>query len=190
MYVLDRFCNRYRNSNDIMSELVKSLFPSLVTIAQSSLQTFTSITSANAKSATPPPQLDPIATPTQETQTTLQQIQTQIPTILHLILKTYRTSVVLNLSQHQQHSDSLIPWGKVIFDVVRVDVPVWFPPKYGGMRSGDDFVASVQSGGWMDYDEEREESEWWKAKKWALGCLHRLFHRWVGRDFLSHSLLD
>jgi hypothetical protein len=51
-----------------MSELVKYLFPSLVTIGQSSLQTFTAITLASIKSATPPPHLDPVTTPTQETE--------------------------------------------------------------------------------------------------------------------------
>jgi hypothetical protein len=40
----------------------------------------------------------------------------------------------------------------------------------------------------MDYDKEREESEWWKVKKWAFGCLHRLFRKWGEAIFFEKIL--
>ena len=80
----------------------------------------------------------------------------EIPLMLHLILKTYKTSIVLHLSAHQQSPESLVPWGRLLFQVVNLQVPV-------------DAVPEDES--------ERERSEWWKAKKWAYGTLDRLFHR-------------
>jgi hypothetical protein len=80
----------------------------------------------------------------------------EIPAILHIILKTYKHSIVLNLSSHQQDSSSLVPWGRLLFDVVNLRIP-------------HDAVPANE--------EERERSEWWKAKKWACGILGRLFHR-------------
>ena len=84
----------------------------------------------------------------------------EIPTMLHLILKTYKTSIVVNLSQHQQSSESLVPWGQLLFAVVNLQIPAEAVP---------------------EDEEERENSEWWKAKKWAYGILGRLFHRYVLR---------
>ncbi len=76
--------------------------------------------------------------------------------MLHLILKTYKTSLVIHLSQHQQDAGSLVPWGRLLFRVVNLQIPKEAVP---------------------DDEEERERSEWWKAKKWAYGILGRLFHR-------------
>ena len=78
--------------------------------------------------------------------------------MLHLILKTYKTAIIVNLSQHQQSAESLVPWGRLLFRVVEMNVP----PE--GVPSDE---------------EEREKCEWWKAKKWAYGILGRLFHRCV-----------
>ncbi|KAH7885476.1 armadillo-type protein [Phlebopus sp. FC_14] len=80
----------------------------------------------------------------------------EIPSMLHLILKTYRTSIIVNLSAHQQSSASIVPWGTLLFQVVNIPIP-------------NDAVPADE--------EERERSEWWKAKKWAYGTLGRLFHR-------------
>ncbi|EGN93981.1 hypothetical protein SERLA73DRAFT_115471 [Serpula lacrymans var. lacrymans S7.3] len=80
----------------------------------------------------------------------------EIPTMLHLILKTYKSSIIVNLSTHQQSGESLVPWGRLLFQVVNLQIPKEVVP-------GD--------------EEDRERSEWWKAKKWAYGILGRLFHR-------------
>lgn len=80
------------------------------------------------------------------------------PTILHLILKTYKTSIGVNLSKHQQSPESIVPWGQLFFKVVNLRVP-------------NDIVP--------EDEEEREKSEWWKAKKWAYNTLGRLFNRYV-----------
>lgn len=81
-----------------------------------------------------------------------------IPSMLHLILKAYRTTIVINLSPHQQSAESLVPWGQLLFAVVNLRLPKEILP---------------------EDVEEREKSEWWKAKKWAYAVLGRLFHRCV-----------
>lgn len=94
----------------------------------------------------------------------------EIPTMLHLILKTYKTSIVINLSANQQSSESLVPWGQLLFAVVNLQIPKE--------------VVSVN-------EEERERSEWWKTKKWAYGILCRLFHRFAFLSLLiAHHLID
>ena len=84
----------------------------------------------------------------------------EIPTMLHLILKSYKTSLVMHLSKHQQNAESLVPWGRLLFQLVNLQIPKEAVP---------------------DDDEERERSEWWKAKKWAYATLGRLFHRYAPR---------
>ncbi len=81
----------------------------------------------------------------------------EIPTMLHLILKAYRTTIVINLSKHQQSNESLVPWGQLLFAVVNLRLPKEAYP---------------------EDVEERERCEWWKAKKWAYAVLGRLFHRY------------
>jgi hypothetical protein len=71
--------------------------------------------------------------------------------MLHLILKTYKTAIIVNLSPHQQSPESLVP------------------------RRGD----GCPCGSVPTDEEDRERCEWWKAKKWAYGILGRLFHRCV-----------
>jgi hypothetical protein len=82
----------------------------------------------------------------------------EIPTMLHLILKSYKTSLVIHLSKHQQGAESLVPWGRLLFQLVNLQIPKEAVP---------------------EDEEERERSEWWKAKKWAYATLGRLFHRYV-----------
>lgn len=87
--------------------------------------------------------------------------------MLHLILKTYRTTTVLQLSTHQQSAESLVPWGRLLFQVVNLQIPKEAVP---------------------DDEEERERCEWWKAKKWAYGILGRLFHRFGNPSQLPSSM--
>ncbi|KAJ7696679.1 armadillo-type protein [Mycena rosella] len=92
---------------------------------------------------------------------------TEIPTMLHLILKTYKTSIVVHLSPHQQSAESLVPWGQLLFGVVNLQIPKDAVP---------------------EDEEERERSEWWAAKKWAYGILGRLFHRFGNPSQLPSAM--
>ena len=91
----------------------------------------------------------------------------EIPMMLHYILKAYKTSIVLQLSKHQQSPESLVPWGRLLFGVVNLQIPKEAVP---------------------EDEEERERSEWWKAKKWAYGILGRLFHRFGNPSQLPSSM--
>jgi len=93
----------------------------------------------------------------------------EIPTMLHLILKAYRTTIVINLSTHQQSAASLVPWGQLLFAVVNLRLPKEAVP---------------------EDKEEREKCEWWKAKKWAYAVLGRLFHRYGNPSQMPTSLQD
>lgn len=76
--------------------------------------------------------------------------------MLHLIIKAYKTSLSSELSAHLQASESIVTWGKLFFAVINLKLPEEAVP--------------------ADED-EREKSEWWKAKKWAYSTLRRLFTR-------------
>ncbi|KAG7087929.1 hypothetical protein E1B28_011975 [Marasmius oreades] len=91
----------------------------------------------------------------------------EIPTMLHLILKTYKTSIVINLSTHQQSAESLVPWGQLLFAVVNLGIPKEAVP---------------------EDEDERERCEWWKAKKWAFATLGRLFHRFGNPSQLPSTM--
>jgi importin-7 len=80
----------------------------------------------------------------------------EAPTMLHFILKAYKDSLTSRLSKHQQSQENLVPWGRLLFTVVQMQIPPEVVP--------------------LDED-EREKSEWWKAKKWAYAILCRLFNR-------------
>ncbi|CUA73326.1 Importin-7 [Rhizoctonia solani] len=86
---------------------------------------------------------------------------------LHLMLKTYKNSIQQRLSDHQQASSSLVPWGRLFFAVVNIQPPAEQIP--------EDL-------------EEREKSPWWKAKKWAYATLNRLFTRYGSPSELHKSL--
>ncbi|KAG1819416.1 armadillo-type protein [Suillus variegatus] len=118
---------RFRQKADVLPGIIATLFPTLVTIADGMLNTSPS-----------------------------QPASQEIPAMLHLILKTYKTAIIVNLSPHQQSQESLVPWGRLLFRVVEMIVPVEGVPTN---------------------EEDRERCEWWKAKKWAYGILGRLFHR-------------
>ncbi|KAF5311710.1 hypothetical protein D9611_009470 [Ephemerocybe angulata] len=91
----------------------------------------------------------------------------EIPTMLHLILKTYKSSITVSLSKHQQSPESLVPWGKLFFSIVNLQLPA-------------DAVPADE--------EERERSEWWITKKWAYAILGRLFHRFGNPSQLPSSM--
>jgi len=118
---------RFRQKNDVLNVIIEQTFGILVTLATNLLRS-------------PPP-----------------GAEQEIPAILHLILKTYKHSIVLSLSRHQQSGESIVPWGRLLFQVLNLRLPVTVP---------------------FD-EEENERSEWWKAKKWACGILGKLFHRYA-----------
>jgi hypothetical protein len=124
LIILDSF----RQDDEILSGVVASLFPTLVSIA-------------TQLANTPPAEASP-----------------EIPVMLHYILKTYKTSTMVRLTPHQQSAESLVPWGRLLFQMVNLQIPLEVVPQD---------------------EEERERSEWWKAKKWAYATLGRLFHRYV-----------
>jgi importin-7 len=119
-----------------LAGIVNGLFPTLVSIASQMVNT--------------PPAEAP----------------SEIPFMLHYILKTYKTSTMVRLTPHQQSAESLVPWGRLLFQVVNLQIPAEVVPQD---------------------EESRERSEWWKAKKWAYATLGRLFHRF---DYLASKLFN
>lgn len=128
--------DRYRQSGDILPRVIGTTFPQLVVVAT---QLLSSPSLASSQ---------------------------DIPTILHTILKTYRNSIVTHLSLHQQSPESLVPWGRLLFQIVNMQIPNEAVP---------------------EDEDKREICEWWKAKKWAYAVLGRLFHRYGCRFALACS---
>jgi importin-7 len=91
----------------------------------------------------------------------------EVPVMLHYILKAYRTSTMVRLSPHQQSAESLVPWGRLLFQIVNLQIPKEIVPQD---------------------EDEREKSEWWKAKKWAYATLGRLFHRYGNPSQMPSTL--
>ena len=86
--------------------------------------------------------------------------QSQLPAvgeIVYYALKTYKTSMVITLTQHQQSQDSIVPWGTVLLRVAQKEL--------------DDAALASDP-------EAREATSWWKAKKWAFFSLNKLFSRY------------
>ncbi|KAF8510510.1 ARM repeat-containing protein [Hysterangium stoloniferum] len=120
---------RYRQMDNVTPEVIEQTFPTIVHIGTKLLES-------------PPPPLNAQSP--------------ELPLLLHLICKIYKTTLVNNLSKHQQSHSSIVPWGQLFFNIVNIQVAPELLPQ----------------------DEtERERSEWWKAKKWAYSTLGRLFHR-------------
>ncbi|KAI9004065.1 putative nonsense-mediated mRNA decay protein [Gaertneriomyces semiglobifer] len=82
--------------------------------------------------------------------------------MLKSILKTYHATVRTTLSDAQQQTASLVPWGTLFVQVVEKTIPLDAP-------------------GMPEDPTEREKHPWWKAKKWAYACLNTLFTRYGRR---------
>ncbi|KAJ7642370.1 armadillo-type protein [Mycena polygramma] len=131
---------RFRENGELLANIVAALFPTLVGIAGQMMQT-------------------PAST-----------AQEEVPAMLHLIVKTYRTSIAVRLSPHQQSTwQSLVPWGQLLLGIVKLEIPADVVP-------GD--------------EEERERSEWWKVKKWAYRVLGWLFRRFGNPSQLSEEMKE
>ncbi|KAG1805857.1 uncharacterized protein BJ212DRAFT_1283267, partial [Suillus subaureus] len=85
---------RFRQKANVLPGIIATLFPTLVTIADGMLNTSPS-----------------------------QPASQDIPAMLHLILKTYKTAIIVNLSPHQQSPESLVSWGRLLFRVMGMAVP-------------------------------------------------------------------
>jgi importin-7 len=82
------------------------------------------------------------------------------PEFLHLIFQSYKNASLNALLPAQMTAESIVPWGRLMLDVVALRVPLTN----------------------MDA-EEMEKHEWWKAKKWAFASLNLLFSRYVSGEF-------
>ena len=79
--------------------------------------------------------------------------------IVYYAMKTYKTSMMVTLTQHQQSNESIVPWGSVMLRIVQ---------------------KSVVTDADADAD-AREKAPWWKAKKWAFYSLNKLSFRGTER---------
>ncbi|RKP10883.1 armadillo-type protein [Thamnocephalis sphaerospora] len=86
--------------------------------------------------------------------------------MVKIACKTYFSSSLHELSDEQQEVGSLTTWLTLFLAVVEKDIPVSTLPE--------------------DLD-EREKHSWWKAKKWAMHCVNRLFARYGNPALLARS---
>ena len=86
--------------------------------------------------------------------------------IVYYAMKTYKTSMMVTLTQHQQSNESIVPWGSVMLRIVQ---------------------KSVVTDADADAD-AREKAPWWKAKKWAFYSLNKLFSRYGTPSQLAASM--
>lgn len=77
-----------------------------------------------------------------------------VPEFLHLIFQSYKNAALNALLPIQMAAENIVPWGRLMLDVVALKVPL----------SGMD-------------EEDMARHEWWKAKKWAYASLNILFSR-------------
>ncbi|KAJ3159832.1 hypothetical protein HDU86_001484 [Geranomyces michiganensis] len=80
--------------------------------------------------------------------------------LLKIILKIYAATIRLSLSDTQQASASLVPWGTLFVSIVEKPLDASTP-------------------GMPEDPADRERHPWWKAKKWAYSNLHTLFERYA-----------
>lgn len=90
-------------------------------------------------------------------------------TLLRLVLKAYKNSIVHTLTAAHQAPDSLIPWGTLLLSVVSHSVPAALLPE--------------------DPD-NRERHPWARSKKWACFALNRLFTRYGNPAQLPKNLVE
>jgi hypothetical protein len=74
--------------------------------------------------------------------------------------KTYFSSSLHELSDAQQEASSLTTWMTLFLGIIEKEIPQNTLP---------------------EDTKEREKHPWWKAKKWAMHCVNRLFARYVDR---------
>ncbi|WFD01157.1 Nonsense-mediated mRNA decay protein 5 [Malassezia yamatoensis] len=90
----------------------------------------------------------------------LESEQSDLPAvgeIVYYALKTYKTSMLITLTNHLQTQESIVSWGTLMLKVVQKPI--------------DDSAHASDP-------EERAKLSWWKAKKWAYYSLNKLFSRY------------
>jgi hypothetical protein len=96
--------------------------------------------------------------------TPLDQAPPHLGKLLHRTFKCYRYTIHRELSAHQMANESIMQWGTLFLQVVNRIIPESQQP--------------------ADID-ERERTEWWKAKKWAYYILNFLYARFGSPSQLS-----
>ncbi|KAL8735711.1 MAG: hypothetical protein Q9181_002714 [Wetmoreana brouardii] len=77
--------------------------------------------------------------------------------LLHIILKTYKHAIYIEMPPHLLSQDRMVAWCTLFLNLVGKDAPT---------------IA-------LDEDlDERERNHWWKSKKWAYANLNRLYVRY------------
>lgn len=104
------------------------------------------------------------------TPTTPQALTTQ-GTLLRLILKSYKNSIIHTLTPAHQANEAIVPWGTLLLSVVAHPIPI-------------ELLGS-------DADPElREKHPWARSKKWACWALNRLFSRYGCPATLPKNLAE
>ncbi|KAG0144277.1 hypothetical protein CROQUDRAFT_95287 [Cronartium quercuum f. sp. fusiforme G11] len=138
-----------REKGDLPDQVINATFPILLSLAQTLINQ-----SAEGYSLQPRP-------------SSVAEANSNIGTLMHLILKIYKTSITAELPPfHQQH---IVPWGQLLLTVVRKP-----------LKDALGFPSQL---------EERERWGWTKAKKWAYFTLNRLYSRYGSPSQLPSTML-
>ncbi|GAA6059439.1 hypothetical protein JCM10212_005378 [Sporobolomyces blumeae] len=89
-------------------------------------------------------------------------------TLLRLILKSYKHSIIHTLTPAHQAGESLIPWGTLLLSVVQRPLPTSALPEDA---------------------EAREKHPWARSKKWACWSLNKLFSRYGSPTQLPKNMV-
>ncbi|KAK9456600.1 armadillo-type protein [Dipodascopsis uninucleata] len=89
--------------------------------------------------------------------------------MMHMIMKSYRSAINIELSPRLQDQSALVPWGTLLLQVVAKDISLDSLP---------------------DDDEERELVPWFKAKKWAYRNLNKIFMKYGDPNALTDSMQE
>ncbi|KAK9381319.1 armadillo-type protein [Kockiozyma suomiensis] len=89
--------------------------------------------------------------------------------MIRLIMKSYRSAIYIELSPRLQDQASLLPWGNLFLQVVAKDLSSEAVP---------------------EDEEDREQNQWWKAKKWAHRDLNQLFTKYGDPNTLTDSMAE
>ncbi|BGP23398.1 nonsense-mediated mRNA decay protein [Rhodotorula toruloides] len=90
-------------------------------------------------------------------------------TLLRLVLKSYKNSIIHTLTPAHQAHDSLIPWGTLLLSVVAHPINASLLP---------------------EDEDAREKHPWAKSKKWACWSLNKLFTRYGSPTQLPKNMVE
>ncbi|KAA1087812.1 hypothetical protein PGTUg99_009919 [Puccinia graminis f. sp. tritici] len=139
-----------RDKSQLRSNAITLSFPILLQLAQSLI-------------SHPPENYGLLPTPT-----SLDQANSNIGTLLYLILKIYKTSITAELPIFQQQQ--IIPWGQLFLAVIRKPLK--------------------NSPGFPSDPDDQDRWGWSKAKKWSYFILNRLYSRYGSPSQLPTNMLQ